>query len=125
MGRCYGEAMDVKVKTARSGDPYTYLLGEFRFINAKGEGFESSKLFLPGTILEPLEAQIKGADGAPVQFAYDIFANPDDKITVGFRYAIKQLVKAEASNRLEALAASVDEQPVPTPKKASEKKEKS
>jgi len=103
MARVFGEAQDVKTKTARSGDPYSYLVGDFRAINGDKLGFEANKLFLPGGIFEQIEVTLKSANGKPVQFGYDIFSVPDEKSSVGYRYSAKQLMKTEASNRLEEL----------------------
>jgi hypothetical protein len=103
MARIFGEAGSVKTKVARSGDPYSYLVGEFRAVNGDKEGFESNKLFLPGGIFEQVEAAVNAADGKPVQFGYEIYSVPDEKSSVGYRYSAKMLLKTEASNRLDEL----------------------
>src|SRR5438105_3433746 len=74
MCRVFGEAVQLKTKEARSGDMYSYLLGEFRAVNSDGAKFETEKLFLPGGILESIETALKSSGDKPVQFAYDIFA---------------------------------------------------
>lgn len=114
--RIFGEATDVVVKEARTGDMYSYLIGEFRAQNAIGERFESSKLFLPGSLQEGLVGQLKAADGKSVQFGFDIFANPDEKSSVGYAYAAKQVVKTATTDRLEEMSNALDSQnPVKVP----------
>jgi hypothetical protein len=108
MGRVFGEASEVKTKTARSGDPYSYLIGEFRsYEGVTKSGFESNKLFLPGGIFEQIEATLNASGGKSVQFAYDIYSVPDEKSSVGYRYSAKQLMKTEASTRLDELTDSL------------------
>lgn len=108
MCRIYGEASQVKSKEARSGDMYSYLIGQFRGINAKGEKFESEKLFLPGGIMEAVESALSIADGKPVQFGYDIFSVVDEKSSVGYRYSAKTLIKSEATDRLTAMSKDLE-----------------
>jgi len=101
MCRVFGEAADIKVKEAKGGDTYSYLIGEFRAETAAGKLFESGKLFLPGSIMETVEAQLKTVeDGKGVQFAFDVFSQPDDDVTIGYKYAVRQLIKPESSDRL-------------------------
>jgi len=121
MGRIYGEVSEIKIKEARSGETYKLILGEFRGVNAAGEGFESNKLMLPGTLLEQLEAKLKTADGNAIKFGYDIFSNPDEKSTIGYSYAYKQIIKTEAHDRLQAMTAEVSAAPMPMTTKAVDK----
>ena len=107
MCRIFGEAQDVKTKEARSGDTYSYFVGEFRAINAGNEQFQSGILFLPGKLHETVEAAIKAAGGKGVKFAYDISSIPDEKSSVGYQYGAKSLIKTEASDRLEELTAEL------------------
>src|SRR5271154_5498911 len=74
MCRVYGEATEIKSREARNGDIYSYLLGDFRAETGAGKRFESSKLFLPGSLLELVESSLKAADGKPVSFAFDVFS---------------------------------------------------
>lgn len=106
MCRVFGEASGVKTKESRSGDPYSYLMGEFRLINAKGEKFESAKLFLPGSLFEVIEAALTSAEGRPVVFAYDVSSVPSDA-TIGYQYGAKSLIKTTASDKLTELTAQV------------------
>jgi len=121
MCRIYGEANDKKDKENRSGDLYSYLLGTFRAETWEGKLFESETLFLPGTLMEVVEAQLKRSSGAGVQFGWDIFSEPDASTTIGYRYAAKTVVKPEVSERLAALANAVDQIPIPGEKKAPKK----
>ena len=107
MAKIFGEASEVKTKTARSGDPYSYLLGDFRAVNGEGLGFEASKLFLPGGIFEQIEAALNQNKGSSVQFGYDIYSILDEKSSVGYRYSAKQLMKTEASTRMEEMTKAL------------------
>ncbi len=118
MLRIFGEATAAKTKEARSGDAYTYLIGIFRAERpAKGEEkesqvFESEKLFLPSGIQEKIEAQLSGT-GKPVQFGYDIFSTPDEKVSVGYRYAAAAVIETAASDRLSVMANELTSKPLP------------
>lgn len=112
MGRVFGEATDAKQKEGKGGDIYTYLIGDFRAINGKGEKFESTKLFLPGRMMEEIESILKST-GAPVEFGFDIFSTPDASSSTGYKYAAKQLVKTEANDRVNKLAGSLIGKPLP------------
>lgn len=112
MARVYGEASEVKQKEARNGDIYVYLIGEFRAINAAGKQFESSKLFLPNSIFEEVQAALKANDGKPIQFGYDIHAGPSDN-TIGYAYAAKKIIRTAANDRLAQMAKEVDAKPMP------------
>lgn len=112
MGRIFGEASALKTKDAKNGDVYQYLIGDFRAVNAKGDKYESTKLFLPGRLLEEIEAALNST-GQPVEFGYDIFATLDESSSVGYKYAVKTVVKTEASDRVSKMAASVMAKPMP------------
>lgn len=110
--RIFGEAVDFKIKDAKSGDPYTYLIGDFRAVNSAGAKFESTKLFLPGRLLEEIEGALKST-GNPVEFGYDIYSTPDASSSTGYKYAAKALIKTESSDRVAKLAAAVMAKPLP------------
>lgn len=114
--RIYGEATAKKTKEARSGDVYSYLVGEFRAENAAGEKFESEKLFLPASIQESVESQLSAAEGKAVQFGYEIFSGPDDKVSVGYRYAARAIFKTQASDRLAQMTAALGKMDADKPK---------
>lgn len=122
LGRVFGEAASYKTKEARNGDTYNYLIGEFR-ATGLNEGkpcfYESGKLFLPTGAMEQVEAALKTANGGAVKFAYDVFVAPDDKVTIGYRYGFKTLIKTEASNRLADLTADMNDIAAPEEEKAA------
>lgn len=113
MVRIFGEASAMKTKTARSGDAYSYFIGNFGAINANGKEFVSDKLFLPGSIAEKLEVQLSGSNGAPVEFGYDIYSTEDTKATAGFRYASKTVIETAVTNRLEQMSKELATKPLP------------
>jgi len=112
MARIYGEAAALKTKESKSGDVYSYLIGTFAAITAGGEKYVADKLFLPGGLLENIEAALAAADTHAVQFGYDIFAQPDDG-PIGYRYAAKTVIKSEAADRLKAMEDSLVAKPLP------------
>lgn len=111
--RIFGEANEAKTKLNRANDPYTYLIGNFKAKNNKGERFHSDTLFLPATIQEKVEAELKSAGGNPVEFGYDIHTTPDTKSSVGYRYAATSIRKTAATDRLAAMEAELDGTPMP------------
>jgi len=120
MCRIFGEATAIKTKDAKSGDVYSYLIGDFRGVNAKGEKFESTKLFLPERLKEEIESALSST-GNPVEFGYDIYATVDESSSVGYKYAAKSVIKTEVSNRVEKLAASVMAKPMPKATESAKK----
>lgn len=118
MVRVIGVANELLEKEARSGQPYKQLIGDFQMLNAAGERYTSNKLFLPGTIMENVEAALKAAAGAPVKFAYDIVARPDNDSSLGYVYGAKSLIKTEASDLMAEMEREVGELKVPAELKA-------
>jgi hypothetical protein len=114
MCRIYGEANDSVTKENRkTGDPYSYLVGEFRAVNAKGEQFESEKLYLPNAVQEKVQGLLKTSGGAPVRFGYDFFSTPSETASTGYQYAASVIVKTEATDRLAEMAKEMDAKPLP------------
>lgn len=111
--RIFGEAVAIKTKEAKSGDMYSYLIGEFRAVNGNNEKYEATKLFLPGRLMEEVETALASAEGAPVQFGYDIYSTVDKDSSVGYKYAAKSVVKTEASSRLNDMAKTLESKPLP------------
>lgn len=108
LGSVFGEMAGLKVKEAKSGDTYTILIGQFRIVNeVNKEMYESEKAILPGSIQETLEATFNSGGSKPVVFGYDVYATPSDN-TVGYQYAVKTLIKSEASDRLTEIQAEID-----------------
>lgn len=112
-GRIWGQVTSVKNKESRSGDPYSYLVGSFRALGPDDQKYEAEKLFLPGGLMEQIESTWKSGGEVPVQFGYDIYATPDEKSAVGYRYACKTIMKTETSNVLDAMTATIFEKPLP------------
>lgn len=119
LGRVFGQCTGVKTKESRSGDPYQYLVGQFQGVGNDGAIYSTEKLFLPAGLLEGIEATWKSGGEAPVEFAYDIFSNPDDKSATGYRYAAKSLLKTETTDRLTAMAKELEDKAMPKAEKAS------
>lgn len=109
MGRLFGEAVAIKTKEAKNGDPYQYIVGTFRCITGDGKAFESEKLFLSSGLQESIETALTQAEGKAVEFAYDVFSVPDDKSSVGYKYAAKSLKKTETSDRLAVLSKEMEQ----------------
>lgn len=114
MARVFGEVSGTKTKERRDGSMYTIMLGMFRGVDGAGKMFESERLILPGGIQEALESATKTSEGKPVKFGYDIFSTPDDKSSVGYKYAAKTIIKTESHDRIAALAESLNGAPLPT-----------
>jgi len=125
--RIFGEAATLVTKEARTGDMYSYLIGEFRAVTADGKRYESGKLFLPGSLQEGVAGQLTSNEGKSVQFGFDIYSNPDEKSSVGYAYAAKPIIKTAITDRLEAMSAALEEgKPLPNApveKKVEEKSE--
>lgn len=113
VGRIFGELTDVKTKEARNGDSYQYLVGVFRAVGPDGKKFESEKLYLPGGIMEALEAAFKSGGEKPIEFGYDFFALYDADTVLNYRYSAKTLIKTAASDRLAAMAGEMEKLKVP------------
>lgn len=108
VGRIYGEVTDVKHKEDRNGKLQAQFVGEFVGVGPDGSVFSSGRLYLPGTISEGLEGQLKTSDGKPVRFAYDLVAVEAEKSPVGYVYSMKTLIKTEASDRIAEMTAEMN-----------------
>jgi hypothetical protein len=113
LGRIFGQCTAVKTKESRSGDPYQYLVGSFIGIGSDGQQYSTEKLFLPAGLMEGIESQWKAGSEAPVEFAYDIFSNPDDKSATGYRFGAKTLLKTETTDRLSAMSKELETKAIP------------
>jgi len=107
IGRIWGEANGSKIKELSSGDPMTIFVGDFRATNMDGDKFECNRMSLPESISESLEAALAVSAGKPVAFAFDLYANFSANSPVGYGYAVKSLVKTEASNRVEEMTVAL------------------
>jgi hypothetical protein len=111
--RVWGEVTMVKTKENRSGDPYSYLVGQFMLVAGNGITYESGKLYLPTSLQEEVESAWRAAGEIPTKFAYDVFSNYDKSVSIGYRYSAKRLIKTEATDRLAELASQLESIPVP------------
>ena len=79
LARIYGEATDIKRKSFRSGGDSETIMGDFRAVNlATGEEFKSAIVYLPRGLQEQVAVALDGGS-ALVQFAFDIWAEPDTR----------------------------------------------
>ena len=113
LGRIFGQCTAVKTKESRGGDPYSYLVGDFQAVSSDNKVYSTEKMYLPGALLEQIESTWKAGGEAPVEFAYDMFSNPDDKSATGYRYAAKTLLKTETTDRLAAMAKELEGKALP------------
>jgi hypothetical protein len=113
MCRIFGEATEAKKKEAKGGNVYTYLMGVFRGVTPTGAKFESTKLFLPGRLIEEIESALKASNGGAVTFGYDIYSTVDADSSVGYKYAAQSLVKTEAQDRVKELSKNIEAKPLP------------
>jgi hypothetical protein len=122
MCRVWGQLASIKSKEAKNGDVYSYLIGMFRCTNGKGKDFESGKLYLPTGMMEELEGKFKAEGETPIKFAYDVYANYDKGVSVGYRYAFKRVLAAETTNVLADIEKEMASKPMPAIQKTEEKK---
>jgi hypothetical protein len=98
--RVWGEADMVKTRLNKAGEPFSYVLGDFRAVNQDNAGFKSQKLFLPEGIIDALQIATKRSNGQSVRFGYDIFAIPDSGSSVGYVYEAVALLDPAPADRL-------------------------
>ena len=97
-GRCTGK----KAGTSDHGE-YIRFLGEFEGVNADtGAVYRAGELIVPKT----LESLLNGAvdnEGSTVDFAVEIWVEPNEASITGYSYTIKPLVKPAESDALAEL----------------------
>lgn len=108
-GRFFGICNGVKTKELANHSMMTVFLGAFRAEGPEGELFESNRLNLPGSLADQMEAAVRANAPAATDFAFDVFANFNDKSPVKYDYAIRAIVKTQAENRLEELTERISE----------------
>lgn len=107
VARVIGVANAFEVIThAQYGDSYKFT-GEFRAINGDGEESAAPVIYLVKPVDEMLVAQLKAAEGKPVQFAFDIHVVPDEGSERGYQYRVTPLMESKPSNPLAELMASL------------------
>jgi len=117
--RIVGVASSYKTGDSTYG-PFLRFLGNFAATNNAGEVFRSPNAILPGPADELLKVAIDGADGKPVELAFDIIAIPDagDR---GYKYQVQPLMERAPSDPLDALMADVNDKfALPAPKAAQQ-----
>lgn len=118
IGLCRGQEV---IKTT-FGDSLKFK-GEFRGWGADGEESMAPVAYLPSPFDELLSQQIndlQGDDGkkaVTVEFGLDVFAIAD-KGTVGYKFIVKPLIEAAASDPLAALTKSFAPMSLPNPEAA-------
>lgn len=111
VARILGSVRKVEVGTTQFGE-FIAFSGEFRGWDIEGEEAMGVKAFLPSPLDEMLAAQVRdvqsteGNSNKSVEFGADLFVVPDDT-EVGYKYVIKPLLEAKASDPVAALAATV------------------
>jgi len=96
----YGKATRMKTVTSDFGTAVRFI-GQFRAVNlATGEVFESTRLYLPGSMEEELSAAMD--NGGSAEFGIRINVNYDKATTVHYYYDCINLVEP-ASNDVFAL----------------------
>lgn len=116
----YGRCTDKKVGTSDHGE-YIRFLGEFEGVNADtGAVFRSGELIVPKTLESLLNGAVDG-EGSTVDFAVEIWVEPNEASITGYSYTIKPLVKpaeSDALAELRQLAATQQKQLAAPEKKA-------
>lgn len=107
MCRVVGQCNMIKSKEGKNGDVYSYIVGDVYIINGKGQHFTCGKMYLPAGLLEEVESAYKAGGEQPTKFGYDVYANYDKGVSVGYRYAAKKLFESEATNVLRDMLKDV------------------
>lgn len=113
LARVFGIANGVKYKEARTGDTYAVLLGEFFAVNERGEEYSSDVLLLPRSVQDRVVAMVETAEGKPVKFGYDLYAEYSEKSSVGYQYAVTTTIKAASHDLLQEMATEMAQVPLP------------
>lgn len=112
--RIYGICNGIKTGTSTFGE-WVAFTGNFKAIRlSDGEVFSGSQLFVPEVVTELLAPVVRAAQGADVEFAFDIGAKGTDT-EVGYEYMVNPLMKIEESAPLLALEARLNLAQLPAP----------
>lgn len=102
--RIYGICNGIKSGVSTFGE-WIAFTGNFKGIRlSDGEVFAGSQLFVPDVVTELLAPVVRAAQGADVEFAFDIGAQGTET-EVGYEYMVQPLMKIEESAPLLALEA--------------------
>lgn len=112
--RVYGICSGIKTGVSTFGE-WIAFTGNFKAIRlSDGEVFNGSQLFCPDVVTELLSPVVRAANGADVEFAFDIGAQGTES-EVGYEYLVKPLMKIEESAPLLALEARLNLAALPAP----------
>lgn len=112
--RVYGICNGIKTGVSTFGE-WIAFTGNFKGIRlSDGEAFAGSQLFVPEVVTELLAPVVRQANGADVEFAFDIGAQGTDT-EVGYEYLVQPLMKIEESAPLLALEERLNLKALPAP----------
>lgn len=121
----YGRCTDKKPGTSDHGD-FIRFKGEFEGVNAKtGEVFRSGDLIVPKTLESLLDSAISLEEANAVDFAVEVWVEPNERSITGYSYTIKPLIKPAESDvlaGLRELAAPSTQQALEAPKQEAKGK---
>lgn len=115
----YGRCTDKKAGTSDHGD-FIRFKGEFEGVNTvTGETYRSGDMIVPKTFESLLDAAIVLDEVNAVDFAVEVWVEPNASSITGYSYAIKPLIKPAESDvlvKLRELAAPSAQQALEAPK---------
>lgn len=115
--RVYGICNGIKSGVSTFGE-WIAFTGNFKAVRlSDGEVFAGSQLFVPDVVTELLGPVVRAAQGADVEFAFDIGAQGTET-EVGYEYMVQPLMKIEESAPLLALEARLNLAALPAPTSA-------
>jgi hypothetical protein len=115
--RVYGICNGIKSGVSTFGE-WIAFTGNFKAIRlSDGEVFAGGQLFVPDVVTELLGPVVRAAQGADVEFAFDIGAQGTET-EVGYEYMVNPLMKIEESAPLLALEARLNLAALPAPTSA-------
>lgn len=112
--RILGVCRAVEVVTSPYGEAIK-LKGEFRATGQDGAESVSGVCYLPDVLTDMIAGAVENAEGRPVEFAFDIFALPDETSTVGYVYDVRSLTQMEPTDAIKRLASNLPAPALPAP----------
>lgn len=98
-GRCTAK----EAGTSDHGE-YVKFKGEFEGFNvSNGESYRANVLIVPKILEALLDQAINTEDNNAVDFAVEIWAEPNEKSITGYSYGVKPLIEPKESDALAAL----------------------
>lgn len=99
----YGRCTAKKPGTSDHGE-YIRFKGEFEGVNAKtGDVYRSGELIVPKVLENLLDSAISLEDANAVDFAVEVWVEPNERSITGYSYSIKPLIKPAESDALAGL----------------------